>query len=280
MKRLVSTIAITLFWGLSLSSCTESAPEMSDDQILLLFSSTSLFSTSADAPKTIPKKAEECVRLLSGLEEAVFKDMPQEMLGQLKTECRQTISERLRDPALNPKNLKLEHVETAEFAQRLTTVRAKSQEEAKAFAARENERREAELAKQEQDQQRRRIQEAAEAIKNAQTQLASIKDDLPKRLTEAATACAEFDQAKEDLRKRDRRSPVLNRAWRPNVCQKNYAERASRQLHQIEQAVEKMASDKNSLFLPSMPFLGEADPNKITAEIEKMQETIRDMKNA
>lgn len=196
MKRLVSTIAITLFWGLSLSSCTESAPEMSDDQILLLFSSTSLFSTSADAPKTIPKKAEECVRLLSGLEEAVFKDMPQEMLGQLKTECRQTISERLRDPALNPKNLKLEHVETAKFAQRLTTVRAKSQEEAKAFAARENERREAELAKQEQDQQRRRIQEAAEAIKNAQTQLASIKDDLPKRLTEAATACAEFDEAK------------------------------------------------------------------------------------
>lgn len=280
MKRLASRTAISLFWGLSLSGCAESAPDVSDDQILLLFSSASVFTFGADAPKTIPKKAEECVRLLSGLEDAVFKDMPQEMLGQLKTECRRTISERLRDPALNRANLKLEHVETAEFAERLTTVRAKAQEEAQTFAARENERRKAELARQEQDRQQQRMREVADAIKAAQVQLASIKDELPKRLAAAAATCAEFDQTKESLRQRDGRSPVLNRAWRPNICQNSYAERARRQLEQIEQAVEKMASDKNSLFRPRMPFLGDADPDKIKTEIEKMQETIRDMKNA
>lgn len=279
MKHLASKIAISLFWGLSLSSCAESAPEVSDDQILLLFSSSSMFSTNADAPKTIPKRAEECVRLLSGLEDAVFKDMPQEMLGQLKTECRRTIGERLRDAALNPVNLKLEDVETAEFAERLTVIRAKAQEAAQAFATRENERRKVELARQEQDRQQKRMQEAADAIKAAQAQLALIKDELPKRLAAAATACAEFDQAKENLRKRNGRSPVLNRAWRPNICQNSYAERASRQLDRVGQAVVKMASDKNSLFLPSMPFLGDADPDKIKAEIEKMQETTREMKN-
>lgn len=270
---------VALLFSTALAGCAESAPDVTDDQILSLFSSKSMFDSN-DAPKRMAKRTEECARLLADLDKDIYKDAPDEMIAALKIECRKQISERLADKATNPMGLKLEHVEDAVFAERVTTVRNKAENDARLFAEEERKRREVERAQAVADQEKARADQRIDALSEMKAKVASIKDHLPQLLKDKDVACSEFDQAKKTLRARSNRSPILNRVHGSNICQNSYARRAEVRLRKLEEDVARMTADDKSLFTPVMPYLGEADIDRIRSEIESVQKQTKVLNDA
>lgn len=109
---------------LALAGCKKDLSEITDDQIVALVSRDAggfgtMFGAPAeesDRPKRISKAALECVDYLSGSNAEIVQDMPKEMLGIMKTECRQMFHANLNDPAINTAKLEMEDFERPEFA--------------------------------------------------------------------------------------------------------------------------------------------------------------------
>src|SRR5690606_15118147 len=106
------TVLLTL-----LTACGNSVPEATDEQLLSLVGNKQTFMGST-VPLSISKRTVECVRVLSGVDEAIYKDMPSEMLGTFKTQCRQDFSERVANKDKNPLGFTIEAFENKELAER------------------------------------------------------------------------------------------------------------------------------------------------------------------
>lgn len=105
-----------------LAACGEKTPDATDEQLLQLLGSSSSF-LGSDAPVNISKRIVECAQLLSGLADEIVKDMPDEMLGVFKTECRKGFDEIVKDPAKNPVGFEIVHFENKELAQRIAALK-------------------------------------------------------------------------------------------------------------------------------------------------------------
>ncbi len=118
MRGLVVGVAVLPL----LAACGEKVPEATDEQLLQLLGSSSSFFGSG-APLSISKRTVECAELLSGLADEIVKDMPEVVLGQIKTECRKGFDEVVKDPAKNPMGFKLAHFENKELAERIAALK-------------------------------------------------------------------------------------------------------------------------------------------------------------
>ncbi|WP_285295551.1 hypothetical protein [Aureimonas altamirensis] len=253
---------------------------MSDDQILSLLGRTSVMAMSSDEPATITKSTEECVRAIAGVDEALYADMPEEMVDLFKDECRAEIVRHLEDENRNPMGLTMSDVEDPEFAHRVTAVRQNAQAAAQEHTRQRQEAREADRAARQQEQAALIVERQQAAIDDAQAQLEDLKANLADRLAAIATACAEFEREKAALRERNGRSPVLNRAWGSNACRGSYAERMESQLAKVEDSVSSMEMQEGTTLIPPMPYLGNLDPAWMTKEIESLEDQIAQMREA
>nr|WP_313015153.1 hypothetical protein [Brucella intermedia] len=264
MKNRILTTSAIFIALLTLSACQESPPEITDDQVLDLFGSKSSFSSN-DAPATISKQTEECARLLAGLDSAVYKDMPEEMLGSIKTACRKNFQEIIADTQRNTFGLKLEHMENVELAEQITRARAQSIEKAKAAA------------------QAKRGKEAAEKLAKDQEAIAAAKKkaslletSLDDHLAALKEKCAEWKTTMVALKERKLLSVASQLS--PNACYRNYEENIRRQARNIIEQVSKLEAKPDSIMGPAIPYFGVADPESMNQQVTKVEEAIASIK--
>ncbi|GAA5629127.1 hypothetical protein Brsp05_04426 [Brucella sp. NBRC 12953] len=256
-------LVLPLVFASVLSGCWDSLPEMSDTQILQLFAGGSLFSSS-DVLPTVSKGTEECVRLISGIDKEIYRDMPEQIAGPMKTGCRKDITARLSDPKLNPMKLTLQQVETIAFAERLTKIRADAEVAAKEAAEAKQKREKAE-----------QLQKKQAALDQIKTKLAQTKSRLEGLLNTAATLCAQSKAEESDLEKSSKRADVPS-FWTP-LCASDFTDRARQALAGVEENISKMEVDGDSWHFPSDPYYGNADTQMIDDELAKLTAHIKAM---
>lgn len=246
------------------TSCTDPTPEISDQQILDLFDNRNDF-FSDGTPGKISKQVEECVRLMAGLDKEIYKDLPEALAGQFKTECRKDFSKRLANANINPMGLKLPDLETPEFAERLTRVRAQADERAMAAKKAEREKQAAEkLAK---DQA---------ALTAAKAKAEVLLGTFEERLAAIKARCMEWNAAKEAILKSKKRSP-----WRfkfTSPCSGSYAENVRSSAQRVSEELPKLDSQPFTAFGGVNLYFGQADPDEMDEDLAGLEKDIAEMK--
>ena len=107
---------------LTLAGCGNKVADATDDQLTALFADRMQFSRTETEEPRITRRTLECVRLIGGLDNAIYKDAPAEMIGALRTDCRRSLQERLNDTARNPIGATLADLEAAKAGERITAV--------------------------------------------------------------------------------------------------------------------------------------------------------------
>lgn len=248
----------------SVTSCTNPTPEVSDQQILDLFDSRKDF-FSDGTPGKISKQVEDCARLMAGLDKEIYKDLPEVYAAQFKTECRKDFSERLANAKINPMGLKLADLETPEFAERLTRVRAQADERAMAAAKAEREKQAAEqLAKD---------QAALTAAKaKAKVLLATVDE----RLAAIKARCVEWNAAKEAILRSKKSSPWKFKFTSP--CLGYYAENVRSSAQRVSEDLPKLDSQPFTSSGRVNLYFGQADPDEMDEDLAGLEKDIAEMK--
>jgi hypothetical protein len=202
-----------------LSACGDNIPEATDQQLLSLVGNKQTFMGSA-APLSISKRTVECVRLLSGVDEAIYKDMPSEMLGTFKTHCRQDFSQRIADKDKNPLGFKLEAFEDKELAERITKLKTTTDESNRIAAEKERERIQSE-----------RVAKMKAELENERKQYQDFVDSIDVRVKEAAPRCQEWVKFQSAAKAKEKYSTWAYRRA-PEICLKDG-------LAMVHQAVKK-----------------------------------------
>ncbi|WP_145904074.1 hypothetical protein [Roseibium aggregatum] len=153
-KALVTVAILSI-----LAACQPEIPEASNEQLADLLGGPG---SAYDMP-LISQKAVECLQLISGLADDVFKDAPKEQIAYYKTGCRQDLDKRLRDTSRNPLGFKLEHFENPDLAERVSNVRDAQR---KIIADKKKEEEQERLAEKQQEEQER-VQQTAKRLADA-----------------------------------------------------------------------------------------------------------------
>lgn len=101
------------------AGCQEKLPEATDEQIAQLVAQEGR--SSGSIPINI--KTVECARMLSGLDDELYKDAPEDMIGSFKTWCRHTLQGWIEDPDRNPLGFELSDFEDSDLALRIEAIR-------------------------------------------------------------------------------------------------------------------------------------------------------------
>ncbi|MBK4216173.1 hypothetical protein JJJ17_09575 [Paracoccus caeni] len=177
-----SISAALIISSLLLSGCKSALSETTDAQLLQLVGMT----RSEGQPAQITPRMIECVELLSNARAEVYKDMPEEISGVIKTECRKDLQARLDDTSLNPTGLSLSDFESEEMLQRVEALR-----DTQANAL-ETYREEREAARREAEEQERKARQdlVTAQIAEAKQAIPVLKAGLQERIDRLAPACA------------------------------------------------------------------------------------------
>lgn len=111
----LNTVFTAACAALALAACKKDLSEISDKQLIALLG-------DGGEPAQITTKTRECVEVLGGINEAVYQDVPEEMIGMVKTECRKRLQGWLDDPERNSTELALEDFEREDLAQRIVAL--------------------------------------------------------------------------------------------------------------------------------------------------------------
>jgi len=248
---------------LFLSACQAKGEIATDEQLVLLFGEKPPFSDGPDLQ--ISKKTVDCVRLLSGLDEQLYKDAPAEMLGRVKTECRMPLDARVRDTKHNPVGLTLRDIEDKVFAERITALKQRidTQLKAKAEAAREKERAEKNV----------RIKDA---LANAEKDAAQFAGTLETQLHDIDGLCDNWKKLKEQLAKGDKNSKYRFR-FTPNPCTQTFRENVQRQVARtttrLAEAKAKQDSELSEFSIPNLSYISSfyESLSSLKEEVKAMQ---------
>lgn len=104
--------------ALAMSGCKEDVSDVSDDQLVALLGSEG----AGNWPRQIVMQTRECVELLGGINNAVYKYLPGNLLGLVKDVCRDQFNRWLEDPERNTTDLKLADFEREALAARIIAV--------------------------------------------------------------------------------------------------------------------------------------------------------------
>lgn len=263
---------------IGLAGCKSNLADTTDEQLVQLLAGGGFFGSveSDDRPPQITRRTVECIEILSGSRAEVYKDMPAELAGMMKTDCRQFLQGRLDDPKRNTTTLELSDFESAEMMERVTSIAAK--QEAALTALQEQraaERREAE----EQDRKARREKLVAELVE-AQAAIADLKAELQKRLDRITPACAALVDAREKLTQKNWEHPLLlpqldvRCVEEPLLANEKFAVlRYEEQLSQIEAQMTQEQNMRGSV--PGLPALNLARIDDQIAKIEREAKEVR-----
>jgi len=191
LSRLFSFSSVVFVAGL-LAGCGASVPEATDEEIIALVGEArDTFSRDENSPLVIIKRTVECAEMLSGLNAEIIKDMPAEMLGMIKTKCRQQFDQAVKDSARNTKNFKLEHFENKDFAKRIAVAAEKSEELYKEYGVKRKE-----------EEKARRWKEKEEELTAARAEFEQSLENYEARVDDIIALCVELDAARQALREK------------------------------------------------------------------------------
>ncbi|MGR2738362.1 hypothetical protein ACUY1T_07915 [Billgrantia sp. Q4P2] len=242
-----------------LAACGNSTPQVSDEQLLHLLGE-SREAHGEQLPPSISRGLEECVRLLSGLEDEIVKDIPAEFLGQMKAECRVGLREYLENPDRNPMGLELAHFDERQLGERVSELAEPSRLAAQQAAAEARER-----------HQQAQIEEAKETIANL---LASLDE----RLTTFDELCTALNDAKNEAQSRDVALPNNLRWYAPPPCNGHYAQQVRTQAEQVEERLSTL-QPSNGVFGMMLPPLGAADPERMDTFKAELEANVRQIRS-
>lgn len=253
---------------LALAGCGNKVADATDDQLTALFSDdTRMFRSQTEEPRRITRRTLECVRLIGGLDDAVYKDAPAEMIGALRTDCRRGLQERLNDTALNPMGITLADLEAAKAGERVTALHGRLEQawrtaaEARQAAQRAEQERQAQEAR---EKQVRDFEERRQAIQRGIGEAEGLAGEM-------TTACAENDAARQQVTAGGTRnrfrwptmqpcSDVAMRGLRDDV------ERVSTALGQVE---PDAATRPGAIF--ALPQLMMANPDQLRRRLAQVR---------
>lgn len=150
------------------------APSATDAQLMTLLGDAPLIERTDEPGLT--RQMIECLQLLSGVDNDIFRGAPKELLGELGVDCRRRIKTRTQDPQINPMGFKVEDFESPQLVRQiLSAAQARDARVRQAAAKRADDIRQKEAeaerraakAREEQDKQKQNeIHERAERLQN------------------------------------------------------------------------------------------------------------------
>ncbi|WP_140883957.1 hypothetical protein [Muricoccus nepalensis] len=178
---------------LVLSGCGNKVDGATDDQLTALFADrTPMSRTEMEEPR-ITRRTLDCVRLIGGLDNAVYKDAPAEMMGALRTDCRRGLQERLSDAARNPMGIALADLESSKAGERVTALHGRLEQVYRAAA-------ETRLAAQRAEHERQAREASEKRARDFEERRQAVQQNLEQVdgvMGEIAPACAENGAARE-----------------------------------------------------------------------------------
>jgi hypothetical protein len=240
-------------------ACGKEVPQASDEQILAMLGERNAL--LSDAPSTITKPVEECPRVLSGLDDAIYKDMPAEILGMFKTECRTKLAKILGDKSKNDAGFSIEDFETKELATRISRIAADA--EIKSAEFQENTRKQAEIDK---------ANANAKKITDAKRQLEHFILTLDQRFAQIGERCAEWDRERAAANQRNRTAT----SWqaKPDACESSFKIEVK---EEVNEKLEKLATLKFQAE-PLIPYFRRADAAFLADQIADISAGIKELK--
>ncbi|UXS43046.1 hypothetical protein FY150_24930 (plasmid) [Agrobacterium tumefaciens] len=248
-----------------LAACGENVPEATDEQLLQLVGSSSSFFGSG-APLSISKRTVECAELLSGLADEVVKDMPEEVLGQIKTECRKGFDEIVKDPVKNPMGFKLAHFENKALAERIAGLKEASDEANRVAAEEKREREKAEA-----------LAKAEAELEAARTEYQSFVASIDDRVSTAAPLCDEWLLSQAAAKEKARMSVWAYRTA-PEICREATITQIRDLAGKHLETLANQTIQANSLFGFNKPYYGNASPEWFDQQMERLNADIVAMK--
>lgn len=258
--------ALALSLAPALAACGDKVPEATDDQLLQILASDSVFSSS-DRPLSIPKSAVECVRVLSGLDEEIFKDMPAEMLETMKTGCRQELDKHLKDEAKNPMGFQLAHFENKELAERITKLKETS-DEANRKAAQERR----------QHEEREARAKAERELEELKSQYAGFVQSIDQRIQSARPICDEWIAAQTALKKKKNKWNNWSYRQPSPICTDGIAQIRTTAATHLDTLSATEVSGRGTFFNFNKPYFGNASPEWLDEQVKKLNEDVERMK--
>ncbi len=258
----ISTLALVM-----LAACGDGVPKATDEQLLKLVGDQETF-WGKTKPLSISKRTVECVRALSGVDDAIYKDMPAELLGTYKTECRKKLTERVADKEKNPLGFTLKSFDSQELAKRITELKTSTDESNRIAEEKEEERINAEKSAKMQaelDAERRQYQ--------------AFVDSIDERVKKVAPRCQAWHESQRAVKAKEKYSHWVY-STPPQICnEKNILEIRQNAKKNLEHlANEKIKPD--SLFGKgfSTPYYGNASATWFDEQSTELEEEIEQMK--
>lgn len=250
-----------------LSACGDGVPEATDEQLLSLVGNKQTF-TGSTAPLSISKRTVECVRVLSGVDEAIYKDMPSEMLGSFKTHCRQDFSERVANKDKNPLGFTLEAFENKELAERITKLKTTSDESNRIAAEKERERIQTE-----------RVAKMKAALDGERKQFQEFVNSIDSRVKKAAPGCEEWSKLQSAAKAKEKYSTWSYRKA-PEICSEEGLTtlRQTVKKNQDYLAKQEIRSDSFGIGF-SKPYYGIATAEWFDNQFARLEKEIAQMKD-
>ncbi|PRD43542.1 hypothetical protein C5748_09730 [Phyllobacterium phragmitis] len=248
-----------------LVACSDSVPEATDQQLLEIIGSSSSF-LGSDSPLSIPRSAVECVRVLSGLDADIYKDMPAEMLGAFKTGCRQEFAERLKDESRNPLGFTLESFENKDLAERITKLKETSDEANRVAAEEKREREKAES-----------LAQAEAELEAARAEYRSFVASIDDRVSTAAPLCDEWLLNQASAKEKARNSVWAYRSA-PEICKEATITQIRALAGKHLETLVNQTIKANSLFGFNKPYYGNASGEWFDQQMERLNADIAGMK--
>lgn len=249
----------------SLAACDQ-VPDASDDQLMQLVGESFSFG-SDDKRLTISRSRLECVRLLADLDKAIYKEMPNEFMGRVKTDCRRNLDSLLKDAAKNPLGFKLEHFENKNLAERISQLKAKTDEQQKLAAIAERTRLEIEARA-----------KAEERLNKAREQIATVVASLDSQLSDAGSLCTIHKTLKTHLQQQNIRSAYRYK-MQPSLCRNNALDEVRSQVKKVENEIAKASvTGSGTFYTVNIPYFGAADPDWLAQELTAVRNEVDGMK--
>lgn len=266
LKSSLSRALVAAMLALSLVAACDQVPDASDDQLMQLVGEPSSFG-SDNKQLAISRSRLECVRLLADLDKAIYKEMPNELMGRVKTDCRRNLDVLLKDVSKNPLGFKLEHFENKSLAERISQLKAKTDEQAKLAAAAE----------------RTRLETAARAkseeiLKKAREQIATVVASLDSQLSDADSLCSAHKTLKTRIQQQNIRSAYRYKML-PSLCRNNALDEVRSQVKKVENEIAKASvTGSGTFYTVNIPYLGAADPDWLARELVAVRNEVDGMK--
>ncbi|ATG38027.1 MAG: hypothetical protein HEP70_19200 [Rhodobiaceae bacterium] len=255
--------------ALALAGCKTDISEITDDQLLSLLG-------NGRSPAQITAGTRECVEVLGGINEAVYRDVPDDVMGMLKTECRKQLQDWLDDPSRNSTELQLSDFDREDLSQRIVAL--DDAQTAEREARREAEK--AERAAQREAEVAARIEEMQAELAEVTAQGQELRLAFEARREALAPVCETLRGLREELQAKNRIHSLFNRGL-PRACTGETLRREADQLAAFEERVASFEiPEANQLAFAFVPPLPRIDLKKIDQQIDNVMAVTTDYRAA